>query len=51
MGWADVATRHDLAALEQRMELRFTHIEERFDERFNAVLTMAALAFALVRFT
>jgi hypothetical protein len=92
VGWADVATRHDLAALEQRMELRFTHIEERFDERFNAVnerftgmdhvitaaaadlratfehelrsqittvvfglvsvvLTMAALAFALVRFT
>lgn len=91
-GWADVATRHDLAGLEQRIDLRFTHLEERFDERFNAVnerfagmdhlisasaadlramfehelrsqittvvfglvtvvLTMAALAFALVRFT
>ena len=23
VGWADVATRHDLAALEERMELRF----------------------------
>ena len=88
MGWADVATRHDLAGLEQRMELRFTHIEERFNavnERFtgldhlisaaaadlratfehelrsqvttvvfglvSVVLTMAALAFALVRST
>ncbi len=99
VGWADVATRHDLAGLEQRMELRFTRFDERFegvierfDERFNAVnerftgmehlitasaadvratfehelrsqittvvfglvsvvLTMAALAFALVRFT
>ena len=95
VGWADVATRHDLAGLEQRMELRFTRVEERFnvvDERFNTVnerftgmehvitaaaadlratfehelrsqittvmfglvsvvLTMAALAFALVRFT
>ncbi len=89
VGWADVATRHDLAGLEQRIELRFTHVEERLDERFNAVnermdhlitaaaadlrasfehelrsqittvvfglvsvvLTMAALAFALVRFT
>ena len=95
VGWADVATRHDLAGLEQRMELRFTRVEERFnvvDERFNTVnerftgmehvitaaaadlratfehelrsqittvmfglvsvvLTMATLAFALVRFT
>lgn len=91
LGWADVATKHDLVALEQRLEqrleLRFVRVEERFnavDERFNAiahqitaanadlrasfehelrsqittvvfglvgvVLTMAALAFALVRF-
>ena len=88
MGWADVATRNDLAALEQRMELRFDRIDDRFgriDDRFGrvddriataasdlratfehelraqtttmvfglvgVVLTMAALAFALVRFT
>ena len=99
VGWADVATKHDLAALEERMELRFdriddrfariddrfAYIEEKFDARFDAVndrisamgselrasfehelrgqattmvfglvsvvLTMAALAFALARFT
>lgn len=99
VGWADVATKQDLAQLEQRMELRFASVDERFDrvdermdERFErvdvrfdliderikamgfdlrasfehelrsqsttimfglvtVVLTMAALAFALVRFT
>ena len=30
VGWADVATRHDLMALEQRMELRFDRIDDRF---------------------
>lgn len=92
VGWADVATKRDLDALELRLDQRFALIDERFervDERFgwmddsfgqrleaakqeligmfyrelNAqtktvvlgmvtiVLTMAALAFALVRFT
>ncbi len=99
VGWADVATKHDLAAMEERMDLRsargedrFERIDERFDridERFDGmearfhgfiresaaeqrasfdhelrsqvttlmfgmvsvVLTMAALAFALARFT
>lgn len=99
VGWADVATKHDLAALEERLDLRFQVVDERFtsldqrlDERFKAidwrfegleerlkatasdlratfehelrsqtltimfgmvsiVLTMAALAFALVKFT
>jgi hypothetical protein len=99
VGWADVATKTDLAGLEQRMDLRFARVEGRFDsvnERFTAmddritaatsdlqatfehemrvqsasfgqqlrsqtttmvfglvsvVLTMAALAFALARFT
>ena len=40
LGWADVATKHDLAALEERMELRFARVDERFarvDERFNGV--------------
>ena len=81
VGWADVTTKHDLAALEERMELRFARVDERFngvDGRISAmgselrasfehelrgqtttmmfgligvVLTMAALAFALARFT
>ena len=37
VGWADVATRHDVAGLEQRMELRFARIEDRFEEGFNAM--------------
>jgi len=46
-GWADVATRHDLAGLEQRMELRFARVDDQFaavdsrfdrvDERFNVI--------------
>jgi len=31
VGWADVATRHDLDALEQRLELRFDAMDQRFD--------------------
>ncbi len=37
VGWADVATKHDLAGLEQRLELRFDRIDDRFarvDDRF-----------------
>jgi glutathione S-transferase len=37
VGWADVATKHDLAGLEQRLELRFTRVDDRFtrvDDRF-----------------
>ena len=37
VGWADVATKGDLAALEQRLELRFDRIDDRFsriDDRF-----------------
>ena len=40
VGWADVATKHDLASLEQLIELRFARIDDRFarvDERFNAI--------------
>ena len=29
VGWADVATKHDLSALEQRMDLRFEAIDHR----------------------
>lgn len=28
VGWADVATKHDLAGLEDRMELRFARVDE-----------------------
>jgi len=37
VAWADVVTKHDLAALEQRMELRFARVDDRFariDDRF-----------------
>ena len=99
VGWADVATKHDLAGLEERLDLRFARVDDRFtaledrfaglEERFTShisaavsdlratfehemrlqtitfgqevrsqtfalvgvVLTMAALAFALARFT
>ena len=37
VGWADVATKHDLAQLEQRIEQRFELQELRFDERLGAL--------------
>lgn len=44
VGWADVATKHDLAQLEQRLDLRFDAIDLRFaamdasiDQRFDAM--------------
>ena len=32
VGWADVATKHDLAALEERMDLRFARVDERLEK-------------------
>ena len=37
VGWADVATKQDLAALEERLELRIDVIESRLDTRFAQV--------------
>jgi hypothetical protein len=37
VGWADVTTKHDLAGLEQRVDLRFTGLEGRIDDRFARV--------------
>ena len=37
VGWADVATKRDLDALEERLELRFTARFEALDSRFDAV--------------
>jgi hypothetical protein len=31
VGWADVATKHDLDALEERMNLRFELVDQRFE--------------------
>lgn len=38
VGWADVATKHDLAALEERMDLRFDLLEARIGERLERAL-------------
>lgn len=48
VGWADVATRHDLIELERRLDLRFEALEHRVDARmergFRQVLvTVSAL--------
>jgi transcriptional regulator NrdR family protein len=40
VGWAEVVTKHDLAALEQWMELRFARVHDRFaliDDRFDRI--------------
>ncbi|MEO6469950.1 MAG: hypothetical protein ABIP21_12700 [Acidimicrobiia bacterium] len=37
IGWADVATKHDLANLEERIDLRFAELEERIALRFQVV--------------
>lgn len=41
VGWADVATKHDLAQLEERVNMRFDMVDRRFDameERFEGKL-------------
>ena len=41
VGWADVATKGDLAAQDQRLELRFDRIDDRFariDDRFARII-------------
>lgn len=37
VGWADVATKHDLRQLEGRLDGRIDGLEERFDIRFGAM--------------
>ncbi len=54
VGWADVATRHDLAGLEQRIDLRFERVEERFErveERFERVEERIKAAMSELRAT
>ena len=61
VGWADVATKHDLAELERRVDLRFELTEQRMRAEFathtrtfvfamlGANATLGALAFAAAR--
>jgi len=37
VGWADVATKHDLAQLEERLDGRFTALDNRFDRHDDVV--------------
>lgn len=37
VGWADVATKADLGAIEARMDQRFERLEQRFDQRFELI--------------
>lgn len=40
VGWADVATKHDLAQLEERVNMRFDMVDRRFeaiDQRFDSM--------------
>ena len=37
VGWAEVATKRDLDALEERMDLRLAGLEERMDLRFATI--------------
>jgi hypothetical protein len=39
VGWADVATKQDLLALEQRMDLRFEALETRLEATFSTGLS------------
>lgn len=38
VGWADVATKHDLAELERRIDLRFDSLEDRLTARFERAM-------------
>jgi hypothetical protein len=48
VGWADVATRHDLLALEQRFDVKLEALESRFDARFTALESRMELRFASI---
>jgi len=48
VGWADVATKRDLDALEQRLDLRFEAFEQRLDLRFEAFEQRLDLRFGAI---
>jgi hypothetical protein len=39
VGWADVATKHDLLQLESRMDVRFENLELKMDSRLESLET------------
>ena len=41
VGWADVATKRDLDALEERLDLRFDGLERRLDLKIDAAISAA----------
>ena len=41
VGWAEVATKHDLAAFEDRLGLRFDGLERRLDLKIDAAISAA----------
>jgi hypothetical protein len=43
IGWADVATKHDLDELERRMDLRFQRQDEHIDARIHAEINRLLL--------
>jgi len=49
VGWADVATKHDLAQLERRIDLRFEAVDRRFEAMdSNIDLRLEALEYRVV---
>jgi len=48
VGWADVTTKHDLAGLEERMELRFQLVDARMGERLGQQMVRFWLALIAV---
>ena len=48
VGWADVATRHDLLALEQRVDFRLEALGSRFDRKLDGLESRMELRFAAV---
>jgi len=51
VGWADVATKHDLAQLESRLDLRFETLEHKFEARLQAEITRSIRTFATLLVT
>jgi len=45
VGWADVATKHDLSQLEARLDLRFETLEHKFDANLQRELLRSTRTF------
>lgn len=49
VGWADVATKHDLLELERRIDLRFEAVDHRFEAMESRIVAKLHQEIALVR--